>query len=185
MTAWRWSNWSNNESKLQFVQDSGFSLWSCNTCHCHLVVGPDVLKPLHSSEISRTSFPIGQKTTTIKLGCSLILLFLLIDCEYFWNSAQLCDSCICMIFSVNIILVYSTWVLQNSCIKKNQLEAELFFSMFRQPLRVLGINSSIIRMGLDSNLFRTTDSLLKSIISTNCCTCTAVHQVGFSLHNYI
>ena len=45
MIAWRQSNWSNNESKLGFVQDSGFSVWSTDTCHCHLVVVPSgVLK---------------------------------------------------------------------------------------------------------------------------------------------
>ena len=62
--------------------------------------------------------------------------------------------------------------------------------MFRQLLRALGINSSIIRtefdwIGLDSNPTRTTYSHVKIIISTSCCIRTIVHQVGFSLHNYI
>jgi hypothetical protein len=45
----------------------------------------------------------------------LMLLFLLIDCkifiakcEYFADGAQLCGSCICVIFSVNIILLYGS-----------------------------------------------------------------------------
>jgi len=33
--------------------------------------------------------------------------------------------------------------------KEKPLEAELILSMFRQPIHVLGINSSIIRIGLD------------------------------------
>ena len=44
-------------------------------------------------------------------------------------------------------------------IKKNQLDAQLILSMFRQPVRV----------GLDSNPTTTTDSHLKRTISTNCC----------------
>jgi hypothetical protein len=32
------------------------------------VAVPDVLKPLHSFEMSGTPFPTGQKATTLKLG---------------------------------------------------------------------------------------------------------------------
>ena len=70
------------------------------TRHCHLVVVPDVLKPLHSFEMSGTIFPVGQKTTTFQLRCSLILLFLLIDCKIFIAKCEYfaVHSCVVAIF---------------------------------------------------------------------------------------
>ena len=56
-------------------------------------------------------------------------------------------------------------------VKKNQLDAQLILSIFRQPLHV----SDVSRLDWNnSNLTRTTDSHLKGIISTNCCVHTVV-----------
>jgi len=76
-------------------------------------------------------------------------------------------------------------------VKKNQPDAQLILSIFRQPLHVSGVSRPIIRrysrmyttigtyyffkmtdsvvlVGLESNPTRTTDSHLKRIISANC-----------------
>ena len=78
-------------------------------------------------------------------------------------------------------------------VKKNQLDAQLILSIFRQPLHVSNVSMPIIRRynrmyttirtffldvcllsWLDCNPTRTTDSHLKRIISTNCCIRTVV-----------
>ena len=82
-------------------------------------------------------------------------------------------------------------------VKKNQLDAQLILSIFRQPLHVSGISRTIIRrynqiytkiwyllfflddcllcwLGWSSNPTRTTDSHLERIISTKCCVDTVV-----------
>jgi len=59
------------------------------------------------------------------------------------------------------------------CVKKNQLDAQLILSIFRQPLHVSDISRPIIRRYncLLSRLAptRTTDSHLKKRISASCC----------------
>ena len=61
-------------------------------------------------------------------------------------------------------------------VKKNQLDAQLILSTFRQSLHVSGVSRPIIRRynhmlpWLDcSNPTRATDSHLRRIISTSCC----------------
>ena len=61
-------------------------------------------------------------------------------------------------------------------VKKNQLDAQLILSIFRQPLHVSGLRKSIIWRYNRTTLVptNTTDSHLKRILSTNCCKHTVV-----------
>ena len=57
------------------------------------------------------------------------------------------------------------------CAKKNQLDAQIILSIFRQLLHVSGVSRPIIRRY--KHTYKT-NSLLKKIISTNCCIPTVV-----------
>ena len=74
---------------------------------------------------------------------------------------------------------------RHNCAKKDQLDAQLILSIFRQHLHVSGISRPIIRrynrmhtkVGTyywNSNPTRTTDIHQKRVISTNCCMHTVV-----------
>ena len=66
---------------------------------------------------------------------------------------------------------------QYNRVRKNQPDAQLILSKFRQPLHVSGTSRPIIRRYNHPgwiNPIRTTDSLLKIIISINCCIHTVV-----------
>jgi len=90
------------------------------------------------------------------------------QCRLFYMWADTCSF-------INFNLLYEDHV------KKNQLDAQLFLSIFCQTLHVSGISGLIIRrydhMYTTIGTYyptRTTDSHLKRIISTNCCIHTVV-----------
>ena len=86
-------------------------------------------------------------------------------------------------------------------VKKNQLDSQLILSIFCQPLHVSGVSRPIIRrynrmcttIGTYYSFFRwlsvvspvTTDSHLKRIISTNCCTRVADKSLARPTSRYI
>jgi len=78
------------------------------------------------------------------------------------------------------------WQPDDKCVKKNKLDAQLILSIFRQPLHVSGVSGLIIRR---YNCMSTTIGTYYSFYMTVCCPnwigILIVHQVGFSLHNYI
>ena len=129
----------------------------------------------------------------------LFCLYFLYSFTHFHSVIHICINCavhyifncfghFCCFFSVtshclSLCLSINSWIRIGHCVNKNQLDAQLILSIFRQPLHVSGVSKPIIRtcnrlytkIGtyysflLHCLLSWATDSHVKTIICTKCC----------------